>query len=163
MKETRFDPAGDLLIVHARLWGPRGGKQARLRLAIDTGATHTLVLPGIIDELGYSPRDADAITTVRAALGKEQGYLLRVSRFEALGFALPDFPLHVFDMADGVDHHRGVAGIATDALVLVVGARIGERQIVADGVAQADVHQRPFAESQPIGKGSKKLLRVPSR
>lgn len=102
MKETRFDPAGDLLIVHARLWGPRGGKPARLRLAIDTGATHSLVLPDIIDELGYSPRDADAITTVRAALGKEQGYLLRVSRFEALGFALPDFPLHVFDLADGV-------------------------------------------------------------
>ena len=101
MKESRFDPAGDLMIVHARLWGPRGGAPYLLRLAIDTGATHSLVLPEIIDELGYSPRDGDAITTVRAALGKEQGYLLRVNRFEALGFALPDFPIHVFDLADG--------------------------------------------------------------
>ncbi len=102
MKESRFDRAGDLMIVHAGLWGPRGGAPYLLRLAIDTGATHSLVLPEIIDELGYSPRDGDAITTVRAALGKEQGYLLRVNRFEALGFALPDFPIHVFDLADGL-------------------------------------------------------------
>lgn len=77
-------------------------RRTKIRLAIDTGATHTLILPGIVDELGYSPRDAEAITTARAALGKEQGYLLRVSRFEALGFAFADVPLHVFDLADGV-------------------------------------------------------------
>lgn len=29
-------------------------------------ATHTLILPEIIDELGYQPRDGAAITTVRA-------------------------------------------------------------------------------------------------
>ena len=62
MKESRFDPAGDLMIVHARLWGPRGGAPYLLRLAIDTGATHSLVLPEIIDELGYSPRDANTLS-----------------------------------------------------------------------------------------------------
>jgi predicted aspartyl protease len=72
VKESRFDPAGDLLIVHARVWGPRGGEPDKLRLAIDTGATHSLILPDIIDELGHSPRDGEAITTVRAALGKSR-------------------------------------------------------------------------------------------
>lgn len=101
MKETRFDAADDLIIVSARIWGPRGGEPEPLRLAIDTGASHTLVVPAFVDELGYSPRDGEAITTVRAAVGQEQGYVLRVSRFEALGFAIPDFAIHVFELAEG--------------------------------------------------------------
>ncbi len=99
MKETRFAAASDLIIIAGRIWGPAGGRP--LRLAVDTGATHSLVMPDIVDELGYSPRDGEAITTVRAALGKEQGYVLRVSRFEALGFAISDFPIHVFELPEG--------------------------------------------------------------
>lgn len=101
MKESRFDPAGDLLIVRARIWGPRGGEPTPLRLAIDTGSSQTVIVPDIVDGLGYSPRHGEAITSVRAALGKEQGYILRVSRFASLGYALPKFAVHVFDLAEG--------------------------------------------------------------
>jgi predicted aspartyl protease len=101
VKESRFDPAGDLLIVRARIWGPRGGEPTPLQLAIDTGSSHTVIVPDIIEDLGYSPRQGEAITSVRAALGKEQGYILRVSRFAALGYAMPDFAVHVFDLAEG--------------------------------------------------------------
>jgi hypothetical protein len=38
---------------------------------------------------------------VRAAIGKEQGYTLRVARFASLGFAVPDLRIHVFDLATG--------------------------------------------------------------
>jgi len=34
-------------------------------------------------------------------VGKEQGYLLRITRFWALGFAVNDFCVHVFDLPDG--------------------------------------------------------------
>lgn len=101
MKVTRFDAAGDLLIVGAHVWGPGGRGQDRLRLAIDTGSSETLIKPDVVDELGYSPRHGEAITSVRAALGKEHGYTLRVSRFRSLGYSVPDFRVHVFDLPEG--------------------------------------------------------------
>jgi len=60
-----------------------------------------VIAAGLIDDLGYSPRQGEAIATVRTAVGKEQGCLLRISRFWALGFAVPDFRVHVFDLPDG--------------------------------------------------------------
>jgi predicted aspartyl protease len=85
--------------VDARIWGPGGRGRTPLSLAIDTGSSETVVAPDIVDDLGYSPRDGEAITTVRAAIGKEHGYTLRVSRFSALGFTIPDYSIHVFDLA----------------------------------------------------------------
>ena len=39
---------------------------------------------------------------VRSAVGAEPGYMLRVDRFESLGFSFPDFRLHVHDLPEGV-------------------------------------------------------------
>jgi hypothetical protein len=99
VKVTRFDRETDLIIVPARVWSPR--QRARVHLAIDTGSSDTVLAPDIMDELGYSPRDGEQITTVRSAVGKEQGYTLVVKRFSALGFAMTDFRIHVFDLAAG--------------------------------------------------------------
>ena len=60
-----------------------------------------MVLPWVVDELGYSPRDGEQITRVRSAIGDEHGYTLRVDRFTALGFTRADFRVHVFDLAAG--------------------------------------------------------------
>lgn len=108
MKVTRYDPSASLIIVSARLWGPTG--KVKLDLALDTAATLTVIVPEIVDGLGYSPRQGDAITTVSSALGKEPGYLLRVQRFSALGFAETDFRVHVHDLGDnaGID---GLVGL----------------------------------------------------
>lgn len=51
---TSFDPAADLIVISARLWG-RGGAAAEVRLALDTGATHTLVRTSIVDSIGCDP------------------------------------------------------------------------------------------------------------
>lgn len=79
--------------------GPGGSTP--LSLAIDTGSSETVVDPDIINDLGYSAHDGEAITTVRSAVGKERGYTLRTSRFSALGFTFPDYGIHVFDLAAG--------------------------------------------------------------
>jgi len=41
-------------------------------------------MPEIIDDLGYSPRDGEYVMTVRSAIGKEQGWALRVKRFSGV-------------------------------------------------------------------------------
>lgn len=52
MMEWRLDPDDDLIIVKARVFGRHGDRL--LNLALDTAASHTHILPDIIDELGYS-------------------------------------------------------------------------------------------------------------
>lgn len=105
MKVTRFDPSDSLIVVRAWLWGPRG--KAKLDLALDTAATHTHIVPDVVDELGYNPRQGEGITMVHSAIGEEPGYLMRVSRFQALGFSTTDFRIHVHDLGEGV----GVDGL----------------------------------------------------
>ena len=99
MKVRCFDPADDLIIVKARVFGRRGSH--RLSLALDTAASHTHITPDVIDELGYSPAEGEAITSVRSAIGKETGYMLRVQRFESLGFGFDNFLIHVHDLPSG--------------------------------------------------------------
>ncbi|HEY3804098.1 MAG TPA: aspartyl protease family protein [Kofleriaceae bacterium] len=89
MKVTRFDPTIDLIIVTARVAGPRMERQ--VSLAFDTAATETHIIPDVVDELGYSPRDGEQVTVVRSAIGSERGYMMRVAHFAALGFANHDF------------------------------------------------------------------------
>ena len=96
---TRFERERDLIIVKASIWGPGGMTSASL--ALDTGSAHTEIAASIIDDLGYSPRHGEAITTVRTAVGKEQGYVLRISQFRTLRFTVFDLPVHVFDLPDG--------------------------------------------------------------
>jgi predicted aspartyl protease len=133
VKVTRFDSKGDLILVKARVWGPRGKMPASL--AVDTGSAHTVISAGLIDDLGYSPRQGEEITTVRTAVGKEQGYTLRVSRFWTLGFVVSDFPIHVFDLPEGF----GIDGLVGLSFLrqFNVEIRLMEGRLLVDRVAEA--------------------------
>ena len=101
MKITRFNRKRDLIIVRAHVWSPRSYE--RLRLVVDTGSSDTVVTPDLVEQLGYSIRDGERVITVRSSVGKEQGWTLRVKRFSALGFVVPNYRIHVFDLATGYD------------------------------------------------------------
>ena len=88
-----------IILVWGRMAGPLGSR--KLRLALDTGAAMTLVLPEVLDRLGYSARDGDRITSIGTANATpEQGYRLRVRYFEVLGFGFRDFQIHSHDLPD---------------------------------------------------------------
>jgi predicted aspartyl protease len=95
---TAFDPACDLIIIEALICGPRRAIPARL--VVDTGAGATTLVPDMLDQIGYGPRDGQGTTSVSTAVGKEQGYIQRLSNFTALGFSVPDFRVNVFDLAE---------------------------------------------------------------
>ena len=109
MKVTRFDASEDLIVVPGFVWGPHGKDE--VRLAIDTAASETLVIPEVVDGLGYSPRQGEAPTRIRSAVAEEPGYLLRVERFRALGHQFTDFRLHVHDLPEGFGI-QGLLGLA---------------------------------------------------
>ena len=60
-----FDPQANLLVVDAILWGPNGA--AKLRMALDTGSTSTLINAGPLVFLGYDP--ANSVDDARLATG----------------------------------------------------------------------------------------------
>lgn len=107
-RETRFDPAAELIVVDAIVAGPR--RRMPVRLVVDTGSAMTTVIPDVLDELGYSARDGLVRTSVQSAVGRETGYVLRVSSLTALGFTLADYPVHVFDLAEA-HHFDGLIGL----------------------------------------------------
>ena len=76
--------------------------------ALSTGRTRVLLLgwTGNCSRVSLRPdsssrRPGDTITSVRSAIGKEPGYMLRVARFASFGFSLPDFAVHVHDLPEG--------------------------------------------------------------
>jgi hypothetical protein len=100
VKVTRFDPDAELILVRGRVWGRRGDFED-LRLAFDTASSSTIVTPDVLDRLGYSARQGDAPATVHSAVAEESGSHIRVVRFRALGFELPDFQLFAHDLYEG--------------------------------------------------------------
>jgi hypothetical protein len=54
----------------------------------------------VLDDVGYGPRDGDRVTSITSAIGEEPGYMMKVSKFSALGFAVTDFRLHVQDLPE---------------------------------------------------------------
>ena len=65
------------------------------------GAAETIIVPEVLDELGYNPRDGEQITVMRSAVGREHGYILRVARFACLGHREDDYRVHVQDLPEG--------------------------------------------------------------
>lgn len=103
-----FDPERRLIIARTELEGPSGN--AVLRLALDTGATRTLINVGLLVSIGYDPAlsaDRSQITT-----GSSVEFVphLPLSRIAALGQERTDFSVlcHTLPPSAGVDGLLGL-------------------------------------------------------
>ena len=104
----RFEPRLGLVIVHAELTGPSG--EAVLRLALDTGATSTLVNVGILVALGYDPALAPDRVQVTTGSGIEFAPRIVLDKITALGEERTSFPVlcHTLPPSAGVDGLLGL-------------------------------------------------------
>ena len=98
-----FDARKGLLIVHAELFGPSGS--VVLRLALDTGATATIVNVSPLAAVGYDPSLAPHRVQVTTGSGVEFVPKLEVTRLDALGQARALFPVlsHTLPPSAGID------------------------------------------------------------
>lgn len=101
-----------LIIIWGTLEGPLGARD--VKLILDTGAAMTLILPEVLDDLGYSARDGENISRISTANeAPELGYRLRVRRFQALGVGVRDFRIHAHDLPSyGVEGLLGMDFLA---------------------------------------------------
>lgn len=103
-----FDSQQGLIIVRAELWGPNGS--GVLQLALDTGATSTLVNVGMLVAIGYDPALAPDRVQVTTGSGIEFVPRVILDRIVALGHERSAFPLlgHTLPPSAGVDGLLGL-------------------------------------------------------
>lgn len=103
-----FDARGGLVIVRAELTGPSGSSV--LRLALDTGATNTVIAAGLLVAIGYDPALSPDRIQVTTGSGVEFAPCVVVNRVAALGQQQTNFPLlcHTLPASAGVDGLLGL-------------------------------------------------------
>jgi predicted aspartyl protease len=99
---TSFVRERELILVEAEISGPASAAEARL--VLDTGAAATTLVPGMIERIGYGPRDSFKAANVHTAVSEEKGYWIRVAELTVLGVTTSDFALAVFPLGyQGID------------------------------------------------------------
>lgn len=96
-----FDPDSGTIFVPTRLTGP--SEQFVIQMALDTGASISMVNAAILIELGYVVTDdLDRVPLVTAS-GIEDAPRLMVQSLEAMGIVRRDFPLVCHTLPSGAD------------------------------------------------------------
>lgn len=81
--KTVFDPGMSLIVVDAELQGPIG--TIPIRLALDTGATTTVINHAPLIYVGYYPGGAPERVQVTMGGGVNYSPLIQIERIEVLG------------------------------------------------------------------------------
>lgn len=105
---VRFNPSRGLVIVSAELTGPSGA--AILRLALDTGATGTLINASMLVAVGYDLALAPERIEMTTGSGIEFAPRITVAKINALGQTRNDLPVlgHTLPPSSGVDGLLGL-------------------------------------------------------
>jgi hypothetical protein len=113
-----FDAQQGLVIVRAELWGPVGS--IVLRLALDTGATGTVVNIGMLVTIGYDPALVPDRIQVTTGSGVEFVPRVTLDKMTALGQERTDFPVlgHTLPPSAGIDGLRGLDFFRGQSLTL---------------------------------------------
>ena len=103
-----FDSQQGLVIIRSELWGPAGS--IVLRLALDTGATGTVVNIGMLVTIGYDPALAPDRIQITTGSGVEFVPRVILDRVAALGQERSGFPVlgHTLPPSAGVDGLLGL-------------------------------------------------------
>ena len=103
-----FEPSQGLIIVRAQLMGPSGS--AIVRLALDTGATSTLINTGMLVAVGYDPALSPDRVQVTTGSGVEFVPRIKLDKITALGQERSDFAVlcHTLPTSASVDGLLGL-------------------------------------------------------
>jgi len=105
---TFFDPRRGLVMITVRFWGPTGDRTADL--ALDTGATASMISASLLVDAGYDPASATDRVLMTTASGTEYVARLPVDRIRALEQERQGFPIlaHILPPSARMD---GVLGL----------------------------------------------------
>jgi len=113
-----FDPEQGLIIVPVELVGPSGN--ALLQLALDTGATSTVVNVGALVALGYDPALDPERVQISTGSSVEFVARIKIDRIVALGHERVDFHVlcHTLPPSVSVDGLLGLNFFREKTLII---------------------------------------------
>jgi predicted aspartyl protease len=123
-----FNPQKGLIVLTVEVVGPVAA--AMLRLALDTGATGTLINAAPLVALGYKPALATEQVQVTTGSGVEFAPRFEVSKLVALGVEQVNFPVicHTLPPSAAVDGLLGLDSLRGRILTIdFVGGQISLR------------------------------------
>lgn len=113
-----FDPKQGLIVVAARLWSETGDTMARL--ALDTGATFSLINTGKLASIGCYPDAQAERAQMTTGSGVEDVPWVTIPTIRALGQDRTAFPVicHTLPASTGVDGLLGLDFLRGHRLVV---------------------------------------------
>ncbi len=94
-----FNPLGSFLPITVRLFGPVS--DARARLALDTGATQTMISRDLATFIGYNLGAGGRTVQLITASGEETATVVTIQRVEALEHQMRNMPILCHDLPTG--------------------------------------------------------------
>lgn len=113
-----FDRSVGLVVVPAEVFGPSGS--VVLRLAVDTGASQTMINVGLLVAVGYDPSLVPERVQVTTGSGVEYAPRVVVSRIKALGSERERLPVlaHTLPASAHIDGLLGLDYMGDQTLVI---------------------------------------------
>ena len=117
MRQT-FDRSLGLVVVPEEVFGPSGS--VVLRLAVDTGASQTMIKVGLLVAVGYDPSLVPERVQVTTGSGVEYAPRVVVSRMKALGSERERLPVlaHTLPTSAHIDGLLGLDYMGDQTLVI---------------------------------------------
>jgi len=97
MAKINFDPQSPVIAIDITLESERGIKR-RIRVALDTGATYTMIPWEIAEALGYKPEMSKEKVTLITASGVETAPLIEIKKITFLAEGLNNVPVVCHDL-----------------------------------------------------------------
>ncbi len=97
MARIKFDPGSPVIGVEITLYG-KGQNKRRIKVALDTGATYTIIPWQIAEALGYDPALSREKITLITASGIETAPLIKVKEIKFLDKSVKNVPVVCHDL-----------------------------------------------------------------
>jgi len=97
MAKINFDPQSPVIAVDITLEG-KGGIKRRIKVALDTGATYTMIPWEIAEALGYKREISKEKVTLITASGVETAPLIEIKKIKFLGEGIDNVPVVCHDL-----------------------------------------------------------------
>ena len=97
MAKINFDRQSPVIAIDITLES-EGGIKRRIRVALDTGATYTMIPWEIAEALGYKPEMSKEKMTLITASGVETAPLIEIKKITFLGESVDNVPVVCHDL-----------------------------------------------------------------